>query len=86
MARHPGQFKTQELIKQNYYWEGLMHDVKTYVQGCPMCPKIKLIRQMPKGELVLTQIPEHPWKIITMDLIGPLPMSQGHNMILNIVD
>ena len=74
-AGHPGQFKTQELIKRNYYWEGLTHDVKTYVQGCPTCPKIKPNRQMPIGELVPTQIPERPWKIITMDLIGPLPMS-----------
>ena len=41
---------------------------------------------MPIGELVLTQAPERPWKIITMDLIGPLPMSRGHNMILNVVD
>ena len=41
---------------------------------------------MPMGELVPTQIPERPWKIITMDLIGLLPMSQGHNMILNVVD
>ena len=41
---------------------------------------------MPMGELVPTQILERPWKIITMDLIGPLPMSQGHNMILNVID
>ena len=74
-AGHPVQFKTQELIKQNYYWEGLTHDIKTYVQGCPTCPKIKPNQQMLIGKLVLTQIPEHPWKIITMDLIGPLPMS-----------
>ena len=40
-AGHPGQFKTQELIKQNYYWEGLTHNVKTYVNGCQICPKIK---------------------------------------------
>ena len=75
MAGHPGQFKTQELIKQNYYWEGLTHDIKTYINGCQICPKIKPSRRMPMGELVPTQIPERPWKIITMDLIGPLPMS-----------
>ena len=85
-AGHPGQFKTQELIKQYYYWEGLTHEVKTYVQGCLTCPKIKPNWQMPIGELVPTQIPKQPWKIITMDLIGLLPMSQGHNMILNVVD
>ena len=79
-AGHTGQFKIQELIKCNYYWEGLTHDVKTCVQGCSTCPKIKLNQQMLMGELELTQIPEQPWKIITMDLIGLLPMSWGHEI------
>jgi len=27
-----------------------------------------------------------PWGIISVDLVGPLPNSNGHNAILNIVD
>ena len=29
---------------------------------------------------------DHPWETITVDLIGPLPESQGYNAILVIVD
>src|SRR6202043_3414586 len=28
----------------------------------------------------------HPWEVITVDLIGPLPESSGYNAILVIVD
>ena len=31
-------------------------------------------------------MPEGPWQLIGVDLIGPLPLSQGKDMILNIVD
>ena len=64
----------------------MMHDIKTYVNACPTCPKIKPSQQQPLGELQPTEVPERPWKIITMDFIGPLPESRGNNMILNVVD
>ena len=83
---HPRQFKTAELVKRDYYWEGMTHDIKTYVDTCPTCPKIKPSQQQPIGELIPTEVPERPWKIIMMDFIGPLPESQGNNMILNIID
>ena len=85
-AGHPGEHKTTELVRRDYHWEGMTHDIKTYVNACPTCPKIKPSRQQPMGELQPTEIPEQPWKIITMDFIGPLPESRGNDMILNVVD
>ena len=38
---HSRQFKTAKLAKRDYYWEGMTHDIKTYVDACPTCPKIK---------------------------------------------
>ena len=31
---HPGQQRTLDLIKKNYWWPGLKKDVKKYIQGC----------------------------------------------------
>ena len=39
MAGHLCQHKTQELISRDYYWEGLTHDVWTYINRCSTCPK-----------------------------------------------
>ena len=85
-ARHPSQFKTAELVKRDYYWEGMTHDIETYIDACPTCLKIKLSQQQLLGELTLNEVPEQLWRIIMMDFIGPLPESQGNNMILNIID
>ena len=36
-ARHPGQWKTYELVSRNYWWSGITTFVKKYVMGCDMC-------------------------------------------------
>ena len=40
----------------------------------------------PKAQVHLQEVPEGPWQLIGVDLIGPLLMSRGKDMILNIVD
>jgi hypothetical protein len=37
VAGHPGIFKTNELIGQQYWWPTLLTDVKKYVKGCDTC-------------------------------------------------
>jgi len=34
IAGHGGQWKTVELITRNYWWPGVMKEVKRYVEGC----------------------------------------------------
>jgi len=34
VAGHPGQWKTLELVTQNYWWPGITMQVKNYVSGC----------------------------------------------------
>ena len=36
-ARHPGWWKTYELVSRNYWWPGMITFVKKYVTGCDMC-------------------------------------------------
>ena len=37
-------------------------------------------------ELYLLEIPEEPWQEISIDIIGPLPRSNGKNTIVVIID
>ena len=39
-ARHPGELKTYNLVRQYYWWPGLQTFIKTYVQGCRICQQI----------------------------------------------
>ena len=38
---HPGRYKTQELITQNYWWPYIQSDVRKYVDGCEACQRTK---------------------------------------------
>ena len=85
-AGHPGWYKTQELVTQNYWWPYIQSDIRKYVDGCETCQRSKTHRQKPKAPLNPNEVPSGPWEHISVDLIGELLESQGFNAILVIVD
>jgi len=86
IAGHPGITKTEELIKQTYWWPSLSKDVKKYVKGCNLCQRNKASQQPKATTLHPHDIPKEPWESISVDIVGPLPESKGHNAILAIID
>src|SRR6202030_1151265 len=86
IAGHPGQHKTLELILRDYWWPRIAHDVRRYVEGCETCQRTEAKRTPRTSPLHPHEPPTRPWEVITMDIIGPLPESQGYNAILVIVD
>ena len=83
---HPGQHRMQELIKRINWWLGLKEDVKKYIQGCVKCQQNKVQHQRKAGELHPLEIPEGLWQDISIDIIGPLPSSNGMDAIVVIMD
>ena len=83
---HLGQQRMLELLKRNYWWPGLKEDIKRYVQGCFKCQQNKVQHQKKAGELHPLKIPQGPWQEISIDIIGPLPKSNGMDAIVIIVD
>ena len=86
LAGHPGQLKTRDLIERNFYWKTIKQDVAKYVSGCETCQRTKVNHGKKAAPLYPNSIPKGPWETISMDLIGPLPESQGYDSILNVVD
>jgi len=83
---HPGQHQMLEVIKRTYWWPGLKNDVNKYVQGCFKYQQNKIQHQKKAGELHPLDIPEGPWQEISINIIGPLPKSNGMDAIVVIVD
>ena len=75
-----------ELLKRTYWWPGLKEDVKKYVQGCFKCQQNKVQHQRKAGELHPLEIPQGLWQEISIDIIGPLPTSNGMDAIVIIVN
>ena len=83
---YPGQYRMLELLKRTYLWPGLKEDIKKYVQGCFKYQQNKVQHQRRAGELYPLEILKGPWQEISIDMIGPLPSSNGMDTILVIMD
>jgi len=59
-----------------------MEDIKRYVAGCESCQTNKPDQQKKRNHLYPNEVPTQPWDIISVDLVGPLPISSGYNRIM----
>ncbi len=84
-ARHPGRWKSYELVSHNYWWLGMSIFPKTYVMGCNTCQRMKNCPQQPYGLLQPNPVPKGPWEIIITDLITQLPESDGYTAICGLL-
>lgn len=73
---HPGQYKTLQYLKTNYYWKGMARDVKKFVTNCDLCQRVKYLSINMEGEYDMVKADE-PGELVTVDFYGPLPKSVG---------
>jgi len=87
-AGHPGIAQTKDLIVQSYWWPKLQKDVEDYVKGCGQCQANKINTHTQKAPLfpVTTEAETRPFQTVAMDFITKLPLSDGHDTILTIMD
>jgi hypothetical protein len=88
MVGHPGELETYNLVKQHYWWPGLRIFVKNYIKGCGICQQFKIDQNpshpsfIPVEGAILTR----PFAHCSMDLIMDLPLAEGNDSILVMVD
>ena len=85
---HPGELETYNLVWQQYWWPGLQIFVKNYVKGCRICQQFKIDRNLSHPSLILVEGAKstRPFAHCSMDLITDLPMIDGCNSLLVVVD
>jgi len=83
---HGGQWKMVELVTRNFWWPEVTKEVKRYVKGYDAYQKNKNCTEQPAGKLMPNLILERPWMHILADFITKLPLVQGYNSILVVVD
>ncbi len=86
LAAHGGRQKTTELIQRNYHWPGMSRFIGSYVKSCTTCAKNKTSTQAPAGLLNPLSVPTAPWRSISVDFVVKLPISQGFDSIMVVVD
>ena len=86
MGGHGGQWKTVEMVTRNFWWPGVTREVKPYMEGCNTCQCNKNCTEQLAGKLMPNSIPNKTWTHISADFITKLPLAQGYNSILVVVD
>src|SRR5260221_5994667 len=87
-AGHPGRDETLRKTQEHYYWSGMKEWVANYVKGCAICQQNKILMHRKKTPTyrIPTEENAKPFQCVAMDLITGLPIHQGKDAILTIVD
>jgi len=52
MGGHGRQWKTAEMVTRNFWWPGVMREVKRYAEGCNACQRNKNHRAASLSQMV----------------------------------
>jgi cleavage and polyadenylation specificity factor subunit 1 len=82
---HPGVNCTVKLISSKFVWHGLAKQVRTWARNCLKCQQAK-VHQNVRAPLQEFSLPDSRFSHIHIDLVGPLPPSQGNTHLLTVID
>jgi hypothetical protein len=73
-------------LKDLFFWPRMKKDLKRFCESCNVCQKTKPRNFSNFGFLKLNSISGAPYESVSLDLIEPLPASEGFTAILVVVD
>jgi cleavage and polyadenylation specificity factor subunit 1 len=82
---HPGIKSTIKLISSKFVWPNMRKDVQLWAKSCVPCQKSKISRHT-KSILGEYQKPSERFREVHIDLVGPLPSSNGNTYCLTCID
>lgn len=82
---HPGTRASKKLISTRYFWPKMNRDITKWSKECTACQKCKIYRHT-KSPFGNFEIPKCRFEHVHMDIVGPLPPSNGFTYILTLVD
>lgn len=82
---HPGKKVTVKLISDRFVWPDMKNEISKLTKACIACQKSKVSRHVraPLAEFI---VPTQRFTHINIDLVGPLPSSQGMSYCLTCID
>ena len=82
---HPGIRATQKLITSRFVWPGINSDVRRWARSCIQCQRAKVQRHS-SAPLSSFPTPNARFDVVHIDIVGPLPPSQGYTYLLTCID
>ena len=86
LSSHLGHFKCLGRIQKKYFWKYMAIDVIKYINNCKICNMRKSLIN-PKAPLQPVETTTEVMRLVSSDLIGPLPETTSQNKyICNVTD
>ena len=82
---HPSTRATRKVITQKFVWVGIKKEISDWCRQCIPCQKSKKHRNV-KASTQHSEIPTKRFAHVNIDLVIPLPPSNGYTHLLTIVD
>ena len=80
---HPGANTTCKLLSSKFVWHGMAKQARQWAKSCLACQRAKIHRHT-RAPLATFEVPQRRFDHLNVDLVGPLPPSQGFTHLLNI--
>lgn len=82
---HPGIRSTVKQVTTKFIWPEMKKDIRQWAQACVNCQKVKITRHT-KSKFGEFPEPDARFSVVHVDLIGPLPPSNGKVYCLTCID
>ena len=82
---HPGIRASQQLITERFVWPNINKDVRDWARTCQRCQESKIHRHV-AAPLATFLAPDARFDHVHIDIVGPLPLSNGFRYLLTIID
>ena len=82
---HAGAKPTLREISRRFVWRGMRADVLRLARICPDCQQSKVHRHV-HSSVVQRPVPQERFSSLHVDLIAPLPVSEGKSFLFTIID
>ena len=82
---HPGIRASRHLVASKYVWENMNRDVTAWTRSCVPCQRSKVHRHTAQTPAHFLP-PDSRFSHVHIDLVGPLPESNGCRFLLTAVD
>lgn len=87
VSSHGGMSKTLDIIRRNFFWPGIVRDVREYIGSCEVCKCTKAPNFVTRPEMGGQVTSTRPFQRLYIDLLGPYPRSKrGHIGLLIVLD
>ena len=82
---HPVVKASRHLVCSRYVWPNMKPDIASWTRACNDCQQSKMQRHV-EAPLQAFEAPDSRFSSIHVDIVGPLPSSNGYNYLFTCID